>query len=291
MENFCIMSDSSSDIPLELRNKYNIDLVPLLISFDKENYLQEHVDINVDDFYKTLRKGNIFPKTSLASLDSYMSKFKTYLEKGQDVLFFTLCSDLSGSFQAAKNSYEMIKDEYPDNKVIVVDNRTNSFAGGILVLEACKMKEAGYSIDKTFARLEEIKLDACFIFTANDLKYLQKGGRLGKASALFGTLLNIKPIIYLKDGLLEPHSKVRGRKKCLTELVNTFAEFIKGDTENYSIGLCHSDCLDEALEVKAMLKDKYNLEVSYPLSTLGASVGSHMGPDAIGISFVRKFNK
>ncbi len=290
MENFCIMSDSSSDIPLELRNKYNIDLVPLLFSFDKENYLQEHIDMSIDDFYKTLRQGNVFPKTSLASLDTYMTYFKKYLEQGLDVLFFTLCSDLSGSYQAAKNSYEMIKDDYPNNKVIVVDNRSNSFAGGILVLEACKMREAGFSIDNTFTKLEEIKLDAGFIFTANDLKYLQKGGRLGKASALFGTLLNIKPIIYLKDGLLEPHSKVRGRKKCLNELVNVFAEFIKATPENYSVGLCHSDCLNEALEVKSMLKEKYNIEVSYPLSTLGACVGAHMGPDAIGIGYVRKFN-
>lgn len=294
MGNFIVMSDSASDITPELKAKYNIDTVPLLISFDKENYLQEHVDINITDFYKKLREGNIYPKTSLASIDTYITYFKKHLEQGKDVLFFTLCADLSGSFQAAKNAYDMIADDYPNNKVVLVDSRSNSGGYGLLVLESCKMNEAGYSIDDTFAKLEEIKKDALFIFTANDLKYLQKGGRLGKASALFGTLLNIKPIIYLKDGLLEPHSKVRGRKKCLVELVNAFVEILginKGtNIDNYEIAICHSDCLEDALEVKKIMQEKYNLELSYPFSMLGMSVGSHMGPDAIGISYIKKYN-
>lgn len=290
MENFTIMTDSASDLPLELKTKYNVDIVPLLISFDKQNYLQENVDISIDDFYKKLRSENVFPKTSLAAIDTYMTYFKKYLDKGQDILFFTLCADLSGSYQAAKSAVDILSEEYTKNKILIVDSRSNSAGYGLVVLEGCKMREAGYSIENTFARLEVIKLDTFFAFTADDLKYLQKGGRLGKASALFGTLLNIKPIIYLKEGLLEPYSKVRGRKKCIAELISFFAESIGINADKYEIGICHADCLEDALEIQKILKEKYNLEVSYPLTTIGASVGAHTGPDAIGISYIRKYD-
>lgn len=290
MNNFVILSDSSCDLPEDLKKEYNIDVVPFYVSFDKENYLKENIDININDFYKKVTNEKIIPKTSLPSMEDYINYFKRHLENGVDILCFTLCSELSGSYQSAINAANIMLEDYPDRKILVIDSKKATVAQGLLVIEASKMQKAGFSLEETYEKMESLKQEGIIIFTIDSLEYLQKGGRIGKASALAGSLLNIKPILLLLNGILEPHSKVRGRKKSLSEVLKIFDEYINEDISKYQIAIAHAYCKDEAIELEKALNEKYNINLSYPIFDIGITVGAHTGATAIGIGFIKKFD-
>lgn len=290
MNNFVILSDSSCDLPEDLKKEYNIDVVPFYVSFDKENYLKENIDININDFYKKVTNEKIIPKTSLPSMEDYSNHFKKHLENGLDILCFTLCSELSGSYQSAVNAANIILEDYPDRKILVIDSKKATVAQGLLVIEASKMQKAGFSLEETYQKMENLKQEGIIIFTIDSLEHLQKGGRIGKASALAGSLLNIKPILLLLNGVLEPHSKVRGRKKSLSEVLKIFDEYIDKDISKYQIAIAHAYCKDEAIELEKALNEKYNINLSYPIFDIGITIGAHTGATAIGIGFIKKFD-
>lgn len=290
MSNFIILSDSSCDLPENLRQQFNIDVVPFYISFDKENYLKENIDIKIYDFYEKIVSEKIIPKTSLPSMEDYCEYFKKHLDNGLDILCFTICSELSGSYQSAVNAANIMLEDYPERKILVIDSRKATVAQGLLVIEASKMQKAGFSIEETFEKMEQLKHEGIIVFTIDTLEYLQKGGRIGKASALAGSLLNIKPILLLDNGILEPHSKVRGRKKSLSEILKIFNEYIKDDINKYEIAIAHAHCKDEAIELEKNLNEKYNIKLSYPIFDIGVTVGAHTGATAIGVGFVKKFD-
>ncbi|WP_317366951.1 DegV family protein [uncultured Tyzzerella sp.] len=290
MQNFIILSDSSCDLPENLKNEYNIDIVPFYVSFDKENYLRENIDININDFYEKITKEKIIPKTSLPSMEDYCNHFRKHLDNGLDILCFTLTSDFSGSYQSAVNAANIMLEDYPDRKILVIDSRKATVAQGLLVVEAAKMQRAGFSLEETYEKMEILKNEGIIIFTIDTLEYLQKGGRIGKASALAGNLLNIKPILLLDEGVLQPHSKVRGRKKSLSEILKIFNEYIKEDINNYQIAIAHAYCEDEAIELEKLLKEKYDISLSYPIFDIGITIGAHTGATAIGIGFIKKFD-
>lgn len=290
MNNFVILSDSSCDLPEDLKKEYNIDVVPFYVSFDKENYLKENIDININDFYKKVTNEKIIPKTSLPSMEDYSNYFKKHLENGVDILCFTLCSELSGSYQSAINAANIMLEDYPDRKILVIDSKKATVAQGLLVIEASKMQKAGFSLEETYEKMESLKQEGIIIFTIDSLEHLQKGGRIGKASALAGSLLNIKPILLLLNGVLEPHSKVRGRKKSLSEVLKIFDEYINEDISKYQIAIAHAYCKDEAIELEKSLNEKYNINLSYPIFDIGITVGAHTGATAIGIGFIKKFD-
>lgn len=290
MNNFVILSDSSCDLPEDLKKEYNIDVVPFYVSFDKENYLKENIDININDFYKKVTNEKIIPKTSLPSMEDYSNYFKKHLENGVDILCFTLCSELSGSYQSAINAANIMLEDYPDRKILVIDSKKATVAQGLLVIEASKMQKAGFSLEETYEKMENLKQEGIIIFTIDSLEHLQKGGRIGKASALAGSLLNIKPILLLLNGVLEPHSKVRGRKKSLSEVLKIFDEYINEDISKYQIAIAHAYCKDEAIELEKALNEKYNINLSYPIFDIGITIGAHTGATAIGIGFIKKFD-
>ena len=290
MSNFIILSDSSCDLPENSRQQFNIDVVPFYISFDKENYLKENIDIKIYDFYEKIVSEKIIPKTSLPSMEDYCEYFKKHLDNGLDILCFTICSELSGSYQSAINAANIMLEDYPERKILVIDSRKATVAQGLLVIEASKMQKAGFSIEETFEKMEQLKHEGIIVFTIDTLEYLQKGGRIGKASALAGSLLNIKPILLLDNGILEPHSKVRGRKKSLSETLKIFNEYIEDDINKYEIAIAHAHCKDEAIELEKNLNEKYNIKLSYPIFDIGVTVGAHTGATAIGVGFIKKFD-
>ena len=290
MANFIVLSDTSCDLPESLKQEYNIETIPFYVSFDKENYLKENIDININDFYEKIISEKTIPKTSLPSMEDYCNHFKPYLDKGLDILCFCLCSDLSGSYQSAVNAANILAEEYPDRKILIIDSRKATVAQGLLVIEASKMEKAGFSIEETYEKMEQLKKEGIIVFTIDTLEYLQKGGRIGKASALAGSLLNIKPILLLNDGVLEPHSKVRGRKKSLSDILKIFNEYVKDDLDKYQIAIAHAHCKDEAIELEKALNEKYNIKLNYPIFDIGVTIGAHTGPTAIGVGFIKKYN-
>lgn len=292
MEKFAIVADSTSDLSPEFVKRYKVGIAPLCVSFDKQTYLMEDVDITRDEFYDKLLAEKVYPVSSLPPMQAYIDCFTKNVSVDLPVLCITMGADMSGSHQCAQSAALITKESFPNAEIKIVDSRKLTAAEGILVLEACKMKEAGYTLDEAFERLEEIKDDSYMFFTMATLDYLQKGGRLGKASALAGTLLNIKPILCVRDGCVNPHLKSRGRRKSLVDMANTFGENMlkKDDILNYSVCIGHTRSLEDAKLVESILNEKYNIHLAYPIFHLGVTVGCHCGPSAVGVGAVRKFD-
>jgi DegV family protein with EDD domain len=291
MSSFKIITDSACDLPMDLLVRHHIDFVPFYVSFDGTQYYKEYLEMTVPAFYKKLIEEKLFAKTSLPSVQDYMDTFKSYLDDGLDVLCCCLSAKLSGSYQSAVNAANLLKEEYPARQVIICDSIQATAGQALIVLEAAKMRNAGYSIGECFQMLENLKHTASVTFTVDSLEYLKRGGRIGMVSALAGSILNIKPIIQLNTGELRPYSKSRGRKKALKEVVDIVMKEIGKEKHNYEFCLLNSECEDDARELAKRLKDKYDVEVSLPLLSVGVTIGSHVGPTAVGIASVKRFDK
>lgn len=293
MKDFQIFSDSSCDIPIELVNQYNIRIIPFYVTFDQENYFKEHEEIGNEVFYEKLA-AHVFPKTSLPSVQDYMNAFQEAIEAGKDVLCFCLTAKFSGSYQSAINAKTMLEEEYPDAKIVVVNSIQATAGQGIVVLQAVYMKEAGYSIEQVVEKIEEIKSTARIMFTVDSLEYLQKGGRIGKVTSLAGTMLNLKPMIVLKEAELMPYSNVRGRKKALDKTLAMVEEYFTENNESYDdydFAMANATTLEETKMVQEKVEALIGRKLEYPIFQIGVTIGTYTGPGALGICFIKKFDK
>lgn len=293
MKEFQIFSDSSCDLPMEIVNEYNIRLVPFYITFDQENYFKEHEEISNEEFYGKLAE-HVFPKTSLPSVQDYMNAFQEAIEDGKDVLCICLSSKFSGSYQSAVNAKSMLEDDFPDANIVVIDSIQATAGQGLVVLQAAYMKNAGYTLEQVAEKIEELKNTARIMFTVDSLEYLQKGGRIGKAKSLAGTMLNLKPMIVLKEAELMPYSNVRGRKKSLDKALAMVEEHFKetGEKfEDYDFAMANATTLEECKMVQEKVEALTNAKIDYPVFQIGVTIGTYTGPGALGICFIKKFNK
>lgn len=290
MNKFAIVSDSSCDIPSSLRDKYKIFIVPFYVSLNHEKYLKEIEELSIEDFTASLINDQIYPKTSNPSIADYIDQFKTHLKVGKDVLCFTLTQKFSGSYQSAVNAASLLLEEYPNRKIKIINSCLATGAQGLLVLQSAYMRDAGLDLEDIANKVEQLKTTGRVYFTVDSLDYLQKGGRIGKVGAFAGQILNIKPIISLKDGELNPRSKVRGSKKAIKEIIDLVLEDVKDNPHDYDYCFVTSNRFDELKSIQESLKDDYAIEVPF-VSKIGATIGAHIGPTVLGICFVKKYNK
>lgn len=293
MKNFQIFSDSACDLPTELVEKYQIKVIPYYITFDKENYFKEHEEITNEEFYQRLAE-RVFPKTSLPSVQDYMNVFQAAIEQGNDVLCFCLTAKFSGSYQSAVNAKNILEEDYPDAKIVVVDSIQATGGQGLTVLQAAYMKEAGYELDKVAERIEEIKNTSRIMFTVDSLECLQKGGRIGKVTSLAGTMLNLKPMIVLKEAELMPYSNIRGRKKSLDKIIAMVEEYFTENNEryeDYDFCVANATTMEETLAVQTKLEELIGKKVAYPVSQIGVTIGTYTGPGAVGVCFIKKYDR
>lgn len=286
-----ILSDSSCDIPDELLKQYDIELIPFYVSFDQTKYYKERIELKTSEFYRVLRTENVFPKTSLPSVQDYIDKFSIYLKQGLDIICFCLTPNFSGSYQSAANAKNILIEEYPNAKIKIINSRQATGGQGLIVLEAARMQQANFSIEKLVEKIQIIKVNSKIVFTIDSLEYLQKGGRIGKVNSLLGNIFNIKPLIVLRNDELIPVGKVRGRKKAIKELYSLMKKEMGEDQnfDNYNFLLLNSDCLNDAILIKETLKEEFNIDINYPIADVGVTIGTHTGPTALGICFIRKF--
>lgn len=290
MTNFKIFSDSACDLEKQYLDKYDIGIIPYYVSFDNTEYLKENIDIDIETFYNKFSSNNTSPKTSLPSIVDYTEAFRPHLDKGEDIICICLSSKLSGSFQSAQNAALLILEEYPNRNIVIIDSLQATGSQGIMVLQCAYMRDEGYSLEDTVNKLRDIALSSGVVFTIDNLEHLQRGGRIGKAAALAGTLLNIKPIIKLENGELIPISKARGRKKALSEVVKNTFEIID-NKDNYDFGFIKYSYPEDADFLRSTLNNDYDIETPYPNFNLGVTIGTHSGPTAVGIVYVKKYNK
>lgn len=293
MQDFQIFSDSSCDVPQELLNINNITLIPYYVTFDQENYYKENIEISNEKFYDTLMNQKVFPKTSLPSVQDYMNHFEPVIKEGKAVLCLCLSHRFSGSYQSAVNAKLMLEEKHPDAKIHIIDSIQATAGQGILLLQVAYMQKNGYSIDDAIRRLNEIKSTARIMFTVDTLEYLTKGGRVGKAASLAGTMLNLKPMIQLRDAELVPYSNVRGRKKSLQKVLSMTEEYFRESGEryeDYDFCMANATTIEDTLFVKELAEELINRKITYPIFQIGVTIGTYTGPGAVGLCFVKKFN-
>ncbi|WP_026585282.1 DegV family protein [Bacillus sp. J33] len=276
-----ILADSACDLPLSFFNDNGVTLFPLKVHLNDSEY-DDLITIEPKQVYDAIRKGQM-PKTSQVSPLLFEETFTKMAEQNEDGIYIAFSSELSGTYQTAVMILEQVKEKYPDFNLTIIDSKAASLGYGLIVKAAVKKLEFG-------ASKEEVQKDVEFrcqhlesLFTVNDLEYLAKGGRVSKASAFLGGLLNIKPLLHVEEGKLVPIEKLRGKKKLLRRIIELMKE--RGTSfENQIVGISHADDEETALEMKSLILDELNVKEVY-ITSIGSAIGSHTGPGTIAIFF------
>lgn len=280
MNKIAIVTDSTADIPKELVEKYNIRVVPLTVSFKDRTYY-DGVDLNIDSLISMLDEGDELPKTSQVNPARFCDEYKRLLDEGYKIISIHLSSNLSGTYQSSIIAKDMLETD----DVYVVDSRTVSFGTGMLALKAAKMIEEGKNIDEIYSTLNNLAQKSRVAFALDKLEYLKKGGRLSGAQAAIGTLLNIKPIIYINEGKLEILDKTRGMKKALARMIKYVQEEGYDKNELFAIGTVRD--FENFSEFEIMVKDELNIQ-SPLFAEVGTVVATYSGPGVIGVWFYKE---
>lgn len=277
-----ILTDSGCDLPKEIIEKYNIDVLPLTVCLGENEYL-DSVTITPKEVYDNMREGKVY-KTSQVPPSKFKEVFLNYAENGDTCIYIGFSSGLTGTFQSAIIARDDVLESYLNFDLYMIDTKCASIGFGLVVYKAAIMLSEGKTKEEI---LENIKFNSKHmehIFTVDSLEYLFRGGRVSRTSAFIGDLLNIRPILDVEDGKLIPIEKVRGRKKSLKRIVDIAGE--RGvNLQNQIIGISHGDCLEEAEKLKEMLEEKYGCK-SFLINTVGAVIGAHSGPGTIALFFL-----
>lgn len=284
MSNYKVISDSSCDLSEDTISENNIGIVPFYISFDDTNYLKEGIEISNFEFYGQLITHKTFPKTSLPTPQDYIDSFTPHLKEGKDILCICISSKFSGSYQSAITAMQTLREEYHTSTIQIVDSYTATACQGLTVMEAVKLLKSGKSVAEVAMLLENNKARSNLVFTVDSLEHLQKGGRIGKVAAFAATVLNIKPIINLYNGELIPSTKVRGRKKALSEVIEGIKNHTMDNPNGYNYAILKSPYNTEADNFKQQLIAELNLTDEISVSDIGITVGAHSGDTAIGVA-------
>lgn len=277
-----LLIDSTCDLPDELIEKYDLKILPLRVSIEDNEYLDKET-IQVEEVYSAMRKG-VVPKTSQPNPKDIYDAFSEFCLKGQDFIYLSFSSALSGTCQLAESILEELKEKYPKRNMKVIDTKSGSTAIGLIVLYILKLLEKGeQSFDFVVKKVQDLINSIEHVFTITDLNWLIKGGRIGKAQGAIGSILNIKPILQVNNGIMEVVKKVRGRKKALSTLVDILGEKTR-NCKDQIIGVSHADDLETAEELISMIKKKLGFK-DFIVNKIGSVLGSHLGIGGVGIFF------
>ncbi|MBS9806216.1 DegV family protein [Bacillus cereus] len=280
-----IITDSAADLPVELLQAYDIDLIPLRVYDEAETEYLDGVTLESVTLLQKMREGAVY-RTSLPSLETFQEKFVSYAKEGNSCIYLAFSSELSGTYQSSVVIKEEVKETYADLDLEIIDTKCASLGQGLVVLEAAKMAKDGASKEDILNRVAFLMNHMEHIFTVADLQYLVRGGRLSKVAGFIGGLLNIKPILNVEEGKLVPLEKVRGKKKVLSRIVDIMEERGK-DLKGQTIGMTHGDDLETAEALKALITERFGCEV-FIVNTIGAAIGAHTGPGVITLFFLNE---
>ena len=283
-QTYVFMTDSDSDLPFHLKEKYDIPVVYMPYALDGKEYFDDLGQMLDHKSYYDMMRNGAAPVTSALNEASYIEYFEPVL-KEKDLLFVAFSSKLSCTLQAVYSAREKLLEQYPDRKFIVVDTLRISGPMTLLVLKAHEMYRAGKPIEEVAAWLEENKLRAQAYFIVDDLKYLKRGGRISATAATVGTMLDLKPIISeAPDGTLTANDKIRGRKKAIAFIVDKMLEFAPDPAESPIIVL-NADCIEDAERTKALVEQKLP-GANIMIENVGPVIGAHAGPGTIALCFI-----
>jgi DegV family protein with EDD domain len=277
-----IVTDTTCDLLPEMVKEHDITIVPINIQFGSDSY-QEGVNMDWDLFYRKIEEMGILPTTSQPSVGEFTEVYRRLAREGADAIISThVTAKLSGTYQSACLAAEEVKDEV---KVYPHDSAAGAAALGLACVEASRMARAGKTPEEIVARLDEIRSRVNVLFVMENLEYPRKSGRVGGLAATLGSILNMKPIVSLEDGLLDMVEKVRTRKKSLDRLLDMMEERV-GTTDPVNLGVVHSRAPEVGQEMLSRAQERFNCSESY-LVELCASLTVHFGPGMIGLCFYK----
>ena len=282
MNEYIIYTDSACDLSAEVLRLWGVKFSSLSFMFDGETRSYENHELPAPVFYQFMRDGKT-AKTSAINPDSFTRAFERELKKGRDILYLGFSSALSTTCNSARIAAEELLEKYPDRKILIVDSLGASAGQGLLVYLTVQQKRNGATIEEAAQFAEDNKMSICQWFTTDTLTYLQRGGRVSAVSAVFGNMLDIRPVLHVdNDGCLSNTGKVRGRKATLRALAD---KAIKTAKDGYPIFISHADCEADAITLANMIRNARGLKTEV-ITDVGPVIGAHAGPGTLALFFV-----
>lgn len=280
MRDYVITVNSTVDLPKEWLAERNVPVVPLRYTIDGQTY--EDMDgLSSKEFFQKLREGKM-AVTSQVNPEEAKEALEGFVKEGKDVLHLAFSSALSGTCNSMKIAAEELMEEYPGSKAIVIDTLCACLGEALLLYKTLKQKESGKTLEETAKWVEENKLHICHNVTVDDLNHLHRGGRVSKATAVLGTMVQIKPIIHMdNNGALQVIGKERGRKKALNKIVDMAVKQAEG-WDNDIIMITHGDCIEDAEYVASLVRQKMGID-NILINNIGTVIGSHTGPGVVAV--------
>lgn len=277
-----IVTDSSAHLPPDQRQKHEISIVPLRAIFGK-NQFRDEIDLTNDEFYAMLPKAKEHPTTSQPSAGEFIEVYRPILEAGKEIVSLHLPSKLSGTYASACAAKAELETQFKKALPIsIVDTPWLSMALGMLCIAAAEAAEAGQSREEIVALVNALIPKLNLIFVLDTLEYLRRGGRIGGARAFMGTLLNVKPLLQIENGQVEPLEQPRSRSRALKRLLEILEE--RADHKPLHVSVLHAQVPTEACMLEKQIRARYNVREFY-MTEIGPVIGIHSGPQALGLAF------
>ncbi|EKN71362.1 hypothetical protein BABA_01730 [Neobacillus bataviensis LMG 21833] len=276
-----IVTDSTAYIPKELREKWNIHMIPLHVIFGNEVY-QEEIDLTWSQFYEEVKTKEL-PTTSQPPIGQFVELFEQLSADHDAVICVHLSSGISGTYQGAVTASTMVE----GIKVYPFDSEISCMVQGFYALEAAKMASRGEDADVIMNRLEGLKRSARAYFMVDDLSHLQRGGRLSSAQAFIGSLLQVKPLLHFENKVIVPFEKIRTRKRAMKRMVDLLAEDVSTG-EAFQAVIIHANREEEAVEWRKELSAMYP-KVEFSIGYFGPVIGTHLGEGSMGMGWMKKY--
>lgn len=288
MSDYVISCCSTADLTAEHLNERNLEYICFHYELDGKPYLDDlGKTMSMEDFYQAMVDG-AETKTSQVNAEEYEAHFRKFLEQGKDVIHLTLSSGISGSINSALIAKANLEEEFPDRKLYVVDSLAASSGFGLLMDKLADLRDQGMTIDELYQWTEKNKTKLNHWFFSTDLTFYIKGGRVSKTAGIVGGILGICPLLNVDyEGKLIPRAKIKGKKKVIKAIVAKMEEFAdNGYDYNDKVYLCHSNCLEDAKQVAALVEEKFPKTAGkIEINNIGTTIGSHTGPGTVALFF------
>ena len=282
MRKYVLLTDSGADLSEDVLKRWHIVSLPLHAQFEGEDEFSDY-DIDSAKFYKKMREGKI-AKTSAVNNTAFLNEFRALAKRGLDVLYIGLSSAISSTYSAASTAARSLKKELPEREILTLDSKCASAGLGLLLYLTAEKRDKGADINEAYEYAKSIAPRICHRFTVDNLTYLYRGGRISGASAFWGNIIGIKPLLYVDSGgFLKPSEKVRGRRGAIEALAESYG-ILASEGEN-CIFISHADCPEDAELLNEFLYAKYGCQASR-IFDIGAVIGAHAGPGTLALFFI-----
>lgn len=285
MANIKIICDSLSDLTDDIAQKYDIDILPLNVIIKDKEY-KDGVDLKTEDFYKILVEEKVVPKTSQITFADFYNVFDKYTKEGQQILYISASRTSTGTSQSAM----LAANEIENGEIVVYDSNTLCFGISQLIIRAGQMNQENCSMDEILEELDKIKDDIFVSFSCNDLEYLCKGGRISGTKAKIGTLLSIKPICIIENGIVSNVAQARGKKNVVSKIIDIARKNGVTDVSDQTVYIGYTDDIKERDKLKDAIEKELNAK-KVEFFMIGAGIGTHSGPGATGFICMKNSSK